>query len=104
MIGGTVAAALFISTDVKRISEGQAALSPLSSTTASITTPTPLQSTETQTMMMTQTSVVTGYIAIPVSQLQLTVYAIATAPLAPAVTCQAGDTGVTYGSFASHSE
>lgn len=89
---------------MKRISEGQAALSALSSAPASVATPTPLQSTVTQTMMVTQTSVVTGHITIPVSRLQSTVYAIATTPPAPAVTCQAGDTGVTCGSFASHPE
>jgi hypothetical protein len=104
MVGGTVAAALFISKGMQRINEGQAAISALSSLPTSTMTPTPLQSTVTQTMMVTQTSVVTDPITIPVSQLRSTIYAIATAPPAPAVSCQAGDIGVTCGSLASQPE
>lgn len=102
IVGGTVAATMFISKGMQRINEGQAANSAQSSSPTVLTTKTPLQSTVMQTMMVTQTSVVTGQITIPVSQLQSTIYAIVTAPPAPAVTCQAGDTGVTCGSLASH--
>jgi hypothetical protein len=83
MVGGTVAAALFISKGMQRINEGQAAISAHSSSPTVLTTTTPLQSTVMQTMMVTQTSVVTGQITIPVSQLQSTIYAIVTAPPAP---------------------
>lgn len=104
MVGGTVAAAMFISTGMQRINQGQAALSALSSSPTTTTTPTPLQSTMTKTMMVTQTSVVTGHITVPVSRLKSTIYAIATALPAAAITCQAGDTGVTCGSLASQPE
>lgn len=104
MVRGTVAAAMFISTGMQRINQGQAALSALSSSPTTRTTPTPLQSTMTKTMMVTQTSVVTDHITVPVSRLKSTIYVIATAPPASATTCQAGDTGVTCGSLASQSE
>ena len=101
MIGGTVAAALFISQGMQRIKEGQAALSATPSSPTATITPAPLQSPLTKTTIVTQTSVVTGEITIPVSQLQSTIYAVASAPAAPAIACQTGDTGITCGSLAS---
>ena len=105
VIGGTVAAALFISRGMQSIKEGQAALSATSpSSMVPTTTPTPLQSTMTKTNIITRTSVVTDHLSIPISKLQSTVYAIATAPVAPYVTCAPGDTGVQCGSAASRPE
>ncbi|KAF1925939.1 uncharacterized protein M421DRAFT_227754 [Didymella exigua CBS 183.55] len=104
MIGGTVAAALYISAGMQRVNEGQAAISALASSPTTTAAPTLLQSTLTQTMMATQTSVVTGQITIPVSQLQPTINALATVQPAPAITCQAVDTAVTCGSLASQPE
>ncbi|KAF2624498.1 hypothetical protein BU25DRAFT_423967 [Macroventuria anomochaeta] len=104
MIGGTVAAAMFISQSMESIQQGQAVLSAISSSPTTTATPTPLQSTMTKTTMVTQTSVVTGQITITISGLQSTIYAIATAPPAPAIACHTGDTRVTCGSLASQPE
>lgn len=105
MVDGTVAAALFIGggSGMQRVGEDQVAISALYSLTSTIV-PTPLQSTVTQTTMVTQTSVRTDQTTVLLSQLRSTVYTTATAPLAPAITCQARDTGVTCGSLASRPE
>lgn len=98
MIGGTAAAALFISRGMERIKEGQAALTTMPSLPLTTAALTPLQSTRTKTMMVTQTSVVTGQIT------QSTVYVTNTAPPIPAVSCQGADTGITCGGAASGPE
>lgn len=94
VIGGTVAAALFISRGMQSIKEGQAALSSTSpSSMVPTTTPTKLQSTVTKTNIITQTSVMTDHLSIPISKLQSTICAIATAPAASYVTCAPVDNG-----------
>lgn len=60
IVGGTVAAALFISTSTRRDSQVQAAFSAQSSLPSITTTRMPLQLTLMRTTMVTQTSVVTG--------------------------------------------
>jgi hypothetical protein len=80
MMGGTVAAAVFISKGMQRIHEGQAAITALSMAPISTATPTPSQLMVTQVSIATRTEVETDHITIPVSRLQSTIYAIATAP------------------------
>lgn len=87
MIGGTVAAALFISRGIQRVNQGQAVLSS-----------TPLQSTTTKTI--TQTSGIT----VSASGLQSTVHAVATTAPGPAITCSAKDNGLPCGSLAQEAE
>ena len=104
MIAGTVVAALFIGQGMQSIKEGQAALSVLSSSPTPTMAPMLMQFTLTKTNMVTRTLVMTGHLTIPISQLQSTIYAIATAPAASHVTCAPGDIGVTCGSSASRPE
>lgn len=104
MMTGAVGGAIFLSRTLQRINQGEAALSAASSSLPPNTAPIPLKSTMTQTMMATQTSVITGHITIPVSQLQSTIYAIATAPAGPKVTCESSDMGITCESLASRPE
>lgn len=85
MAGGTVAAALCIGKGVQQINEGQAAISALYASPI-ITRHRRQCSIAAQTMIVTQTSVMTGQIMIPISQLQSNIYTIATAPSAPAIT------------------
>lgn len=95
MFGGTIVAALLISRAMERINEGQAALSIISSLSNRTAESTPLQFTLTKTTMVTQTSVVTGRIMVPISRSKSTTYAATTAPFAPTNSCRVGDTGVT---------
>lgn len=94
MIGGTIGGAVFLSRTMQHINQGEVALSAASSSANITTTPTPLKSTVTRTKMVTQTSVVTSWITIPLTQVQSTVYAIVTAPNAPAVTSAPEDIDV----------
>jgi|SRR5690242_14612885 len=104
MIGGAIVAALLISRAMERINEGKAALSIISSLSTTKPASTPLRFTLTKTTMVTQTSVVTGWIMVPISWSQLTAYAAAKAPFAPTISCRIGDTGVTYMGAASGPE
>lgn len=101
MVGGSIAAGILIGRGMQRINQGQAALAAtLSSPTSTMTTP--LESTVTKTVMVTQTSGVTSHITISVSRLQSTVHVIATSGSAPApiMTCTAGEVGVTCANWA----